>query len=97
MIDKTSSTIIRYNSKKCKDFALFVMIPVKFKFISNKMKNEYVEKIFKLVKDNIMKEGDNAQDNNAIMDNTITMLINLFLRTKSPNGTRNRIPNAYPI
>ena len=48
-------------------------------------------------RDNIMKEGDNAQEINAMTDNAITMLINLFLRTKSPNGTMNNMPIAYPI
>ncbi len=44
-----------------------------------------------------MNEGDNAHEINAIIDNVITMAINLFLRTKSPNGTINKMPIAYPI
>ena len=46
---------------------------------------------------NMIKDGDNAHAANAIIDNTITMLINLFLHTKSPKGTMNNIPIAYPI
>ena len=45
----------------------------------------------------IINEGDNANATKVTIDNSITIVISLFLRTKSPKGTINKIPNAYPI
>ena len=43
----------------------------------------------------MVKEGAIAHEINAIIDNTITIAINLFLSTKSPNGTIKRISKIF--
>ena len=48
-------------------------------------------------RDNIINDGEKAHESSVITDSIITILISLFLRTKSPIGKINRIPIAYPI